>query len=161
MAYLEKVISTLNGWLKWMTGGLLMAMMLLPVANMVMRKVWMPFAGTTEVIGWLAALVAAFALSHTQRQRGHASVEIMVSRFPPRAQAIINSIMFFVGMVLFGAATWQIGRLASRYWEMGSLSESLHIVFFPFIYAVALGCALLCLTLLVDFLKSLTQAVKR
>lgn len=69
--------------------------------------------------------------------------------------------MFFIGMVLFGAATWQIVKLASNYWEMGSVSESLHIIFFAFIYAVALGCAFLCLVLLLDLLKSLAQAVKR
>jgi len=161
MAYLEKIISALNRCLNWIAVGILVTMMLFTVVNMIMRKVWVPFAGTPEVIGWLAALVAAFALGYTQRQRGHTCVEIMVSRFRPRVQAIIDSIMFFVGMVLFGVATWQIVKLATHYWEMGSVSESLYIIFFPFIYAVALGCALLCLVLLVDFLKSLTEAVKR
>ena len=135
--------------------------MLLTVGNMIMRQVYLPFGGTAEVIGWLAALVAAFALGYTQLQKGHTRVDILLSRFPPRAQSVIDSIMFFIGMVLFGVATWQIVKLASRYWELGSVSETLYIIFFPFIYTVALGCALLCLVLLLDFLKSLAQAVKR
>lgn len=161
MNRLETIVSALNRWLNWVAGGLLVAMMLLTVGNMIMREVYEPFGGTVEVIGWLAALVAAFALGYTQLQKGHTRVDILLSRFPPRAQSIIDSIMFFVGMVLFGVATWQIVKLASRYWELGSVSETLYVIFFPFIYTVALGCALLCLVLLLDFLKSLVQAVKR
>lgn len=161
MTHLERIINALNRWLSWIAGGLLVAMMLLTVVNLLMVQVYVPFIGTAEVVGWLAALVAAFALGYTQLQKGHTRVDILVSRFPPRAQAIIDSIMFFIGMVLFGVATWQIVKLASRYWEMGSVSESLYIIFFPFIYTVALGCAFLCLVLLLDFLKSLAQAVKR
>lgn len=161
MTHLERVSNALNRWLNWVAGGLLMAVMLITVVNMIMRQVYVPFGGTTEVVSFLAALVAAFALGYTQIRRGHTRVDILVSRFPPRAQSIIDSIMFFIGMVLFGVATWQIVKLASNYWEMGSVSETLNIIFFPFIYAVALGCAFLCLVLLLDFLKSLAQAVKK
>lgn len=161
MTYLERIINALNRWFSWIAGGLLVALMLFTVVNMLMRQVYVPFAGTAEVVGWLAALVAAFALGYTQIHRGHTRVDILVSRFPPRVQAIIDSIMFFIGMVLFGVATWQVVKLASRYWEMGSVSETLYVIFFPFIYTVALGCAFLCLVLLLDFLKSVAEAVKR
>ena len=163
MTYLERVTNALNRWLNWVAGGLLVAMMLITVVNMIMRALpgWSPFVGTVEVVCFLAALVAAFALGYTQIYKGHTRVDILVSRFPPRAQAVIDSFMFFVGMVLFGMATWQIVRLANRYWELGSVSETMYIIFFPLIYAVALGCTFLCLVLLLDFLKSLAQAVKK
>lgn len=161
MTHLERIINALNRWFSWIAGGLLVALMLVTVVNLLMVQVYVPFVGTAEVVGWLAALVAAFALGYTQIQKGHTRVDILVSRFPPRVQAIIDSIMFFIGTVLFGVATWQIVKLASRYWELGSVSGSLYIVFFPLIYMVALGCAFLCLVLLLDFLKSLAQAVKR
>ena len=161
MTYLEKITTALNRWISWVAGGLLVAMVLFTVVNLIMVQADRPFVGATEIVSFLAALVAAFALGYTQIQRGHTRIDILVSRFPPRVQSIIDSIMFFIGMVLFGVATWQIVKLANRYWEMGSVSETLYIIFFPFIYAVALGCAFLCLVLLLDFLKSLAQAVKR
>lgn len=161
MIRLEAIINTLNRWLNWVAGGLLVALMLITVFNIIMREVYVPFGGTAEVVGWLAALVAAFALGYTQIRRAHTSVDILMLRLPPRAQSIIDSIMFFIGTALFGVATWQIVKLASHYWELGSVSETLYIIFFPFIYTVALGCAFLCLVLLLDFLKSLAQAVKR
>jgi len=123
--------------------------------------VWEPFAGTAEVVGFLAALVAALALGYTQLRRGHTWVDVLVARLPPRAQAIIDSTMFLLAMIMFGLATWQIFKLANHYWKIGLLSETLKIIFFPFIYVVALGCALLCLALLVDFLNSLAKAVRK
>jgi len=161
MAHLERIISALNRWLSWVAGGFLVAMMLLTVGNMVMREVYVPFGATAEVVGFLAALVAALALGYTQLHKGHTRVDILVSRFPPRAQSIIDSIMFLISTVLFGVATWQVVKLANRYWELGSVSETMYIIFYPLIYAVALGCVFLCLVLLLDFLKSLVQAVKR
>jgi TRAP-type C4-dicarboxylate transport system permease small subunit len=161
MKHLERVINALNRWLNWIAGGFLVAMMLVTVINMVMRVVYVPFAGTTEVIGYLAALVAAFALGYTQLQKRHTRVDIIVSRFPRQAQSIIDSTMFFIVMGLFGVATWQLVKLASHYWEMGLLSETLKIIFYPLVYAVAIGCAFISLVLLLDFLKSLRQAVKK
>ena len=139
----------------------MVALMLLTVANMAMREVWVPFAGTAEVVGFLAALVAALALGYTQLRRGHTWVDILVARLPKRTQALIDSLMFFFAMVMFGLATWQIFELANHYWRIGLLSETLKIIFFPFIYVVALGCALLCLALLVDFLRSLSQVMRK
>jgi TRAP-type C4-dicarboxylate transport system permease small subunit len=161
MARLEAISNALNRWLSWIGGGVLVAMMLVTVGNLIMVQFKVPFTGAAEIVRFLAAVVAAFALGYTQINRGHVAIDIFVVRLPQRAQAIIDSIMFFIIMALFGVATWQVVELASRYWELGSVSETLYIIFFPFIYAVALGCTLLCLVLLLDFLKSLAQAVKR
>jgi hypothetical protein len=38
--------------------------------------------------------------------------------------------------------------------ETGSLSETLRVIVYPWVYAVGLGCAGLTLALLVDFLRS-------
>jgi len=163
MVHLERISNALNRWLSWVAGGFLVAMMLLTVANMFLRAVpgLNPFVCTSEAVCFLAALVAAFAFGYTQIHRGHTRVDIILSRFPPRAQSIIDSIMFLISTVLFGVATWQVVKLANRYWELGSVSETMYIIFYPLIYAVALGCVFLCLVLLLDFLKSLVQAVKR
>jgi len=161
MVRLENISNALNRWLSWIGGGILVAMMLVTVGNLVMVQFKVPFTGAAEIVSFLAAVVAAFALGYTQINRGHVAIDIFVIRLSQRAQAVIDAIMFFISMALFGVATWQIVKLASRYWEMGSVSETLYIIFFPFIYLVALGCALLCLVLLLDFLKSLLQAVKR
>ena len=162
MTHLERISNVLSRWVNWIAGGILVAIMLITVVNMILRAVWVPLAGLSQGVGFLSAIVVAFALGYTQIRRGHVAIDIVVSRFSPRAQAIIDSIIYFMSMVLFGLIAWQVTRLAGHHWEIGSTAESLwNIVFFPLMYMVALGCALLCLVLLVDFLKSLAQAVKK
>ena len=56
-------------------------------------------------------------------------------------------------MIFFAVLGWQISRLATTIWKTGEVTETLRIVYYPFTYGVALGCFLLALVLLVDFLK--------
>lgn len=163
MVHLERISNALNRWLSWVAGGFLVAMTLLIVTNMFWRAVpgLTPFVGTSEASCFLAALVVAFSLGYTQIHRGHTRIDILLLRFPPRAQSITDSIMFLFSTALFGLATWQLIKLANRYWELGSVSETMYVIFYPLIYAVAVGCAFLCLVLVFDFLRSLFQAVKR
>ena len=136
--------------------------MLITVVNMVLRAVWVPLAGLADGVGLLAAIVIALALVYTQIKRGHVAIDVVMMRFSLRVQAITDSIIYLISMALFGIIAWQVARLAGHYWEIGSISISLwNIVFFPITYVVAFGCALISLVLLVDFLKSLAQAVKK
>jgi len=162
MTHLERISNVLSRWVSWIAGGFLVAIMLITVVNIVLRAVYVPVGGLSVGVGFLSAIVVAFALGYTQIKRGHVAIDIVVSRFSPRVQAIIDSIIYLMSMVLFGLIAWQVASLAGHHWEVGSTAESLwNIVFFPFMYMVALGCVLLCLVLLVDFLKSLAQAVKK
>ncbi|GAI39384.1 unnamed protein product, partial [marine sediment metagenome] len=45
MTHLERIINALNRWLSWIAGGLLVAMMLLTVVNLLMVQVYVPFIG--------------------------------------------------------------------------------------------------------------------
>jgi len=60
-------------------------------------------------------------------------------------------------MIFFSIAGWQIARWATVLRKTGEVTETLRIIFYPFMYAVSLGCILLALVLLVDLLKVLFQ----
>ena len=144
-----------------MAGGVLVAMMLLACSNMIARIPGYPIKGTYELVGFFAAIVAAFALGYTQLQKGHTRVDILTSRLPLRAQVIIDTIIHFFSLVIFALLSWRVAVFAGSYWKAGEVSETLNIIFYPFTYAVALGCAFICLVLLLDFLRTLAQAVKK
>jgi hypothetical protein len=54
-------------------------------------------------------------------------------------------------------AAWQISKYATTLWETGEVTETLQIIYYPFTYGVALGCAALSLVFLIDFLKLLMK----
>ena len=129
------------------------AMILITCANIFLRIVWVPVKGTFELMGFFGAVATAFVLGYTQLKKAHISVDILVNRFSQRIRTVLDGINYFVCMIFFAVLGWQISRLAATIWKTGEVTETLRIVYYPFSYGVALGCFLLALVLLVDFLK--------
>ncbi len=151
---MEKFIHRLNTGLAWVAAGALMIMMLLSVANIILRLAHRPLGGTAEAVGWLAAVTAAFALGYTQLHRGHVAIDLFVARLPSRPRAGIAAAASFTAAAFFALAAWRVGVLAHRLGQLGKLSETMHVSYYPFTYAVAFGLACLALALLADLLKA-------
>ena len=157
MVFLEKATRILNQILLWIAGCLLGAMILLTCANVLLRLIWIPVAGTFELMGYFGAVLTAFALGYTQIRRGHIAVDIVVLGFSKGAQRVINSVNSLICMAFFAVVAWQIARYATTLLTTGEVTETLRIIYYPFTYCVALGCATLSLVFLTDFLKSFYQ----
>ncbi len=157
MEFLEKISHALNQALAWIAGSFLLAMILLTCANIFMRRVWTPLLGTFELMGYFGAIVTAFALGYTQIKKGHIAVDILVLRFSEKTQTFLNGINNFICMIFFALVAWQITRYATTLWKTGEVTETLKIVYYPFTYGVALGCAIFSLIFLTDFLKCIIQ----
>lgn len=149
----HKLLNLLNMGLAWLAGVALILMMLLSVANIVLRLAHHPLGGTAEIVGWLSALTAAFALGYTQQYRGHVAIDLFIDRLPKRPRAFVDAIVAFVTGVLFALAAWQVGVLAHRLTRLGKLSETTHVSYAPFTYAVAFGLACLALVTIADLFK--------
>lgn len=145
----------LNKGLAWVGGVSLLLLVIVTVANAISRMIYAPFAGTTEIVGWLAALTTAFGLGFTQLQQGYVEIDALVERFPVKLQRLIKGIMLFLSMGYFALVAWQLSLYALKVNANGNLSETMGIIFYPLIFLVALGFLGLALALLVDFLKEL------
>jgi TRAP-type C4-dicarboxylate transport system permease small subunit len=156
MYSLEKINQALNRLLVFIGGFFLVAMIVLACANIFSRLVWVPIRGTFELMGYFGAVVTAFALGYTQRQKGHIAVDVLVNTFSQKTQRIIRIINHLIGTVFFAIAAWQISIKATTLLRTGEVTETLRIIYYPFTYAVALGCIVLALVLFTDLLKLFT-----
>ena len=154
MDLLDRISALLTKGLAFVAGCCLIAMMLVTVGEMVSRMFGNPMAGTVETIGWLAAVTTAFALGYTQIHQGHVSIDLFTNRLNPRLRAVINILVYLASTALFMVVTWNIFRHAGVLKQSGSLSETMKVIVYPWVYLVSLGCAGLTLALLVDFAKS-------
>ena len=136
-----------------MAGIFLAAMILMTCLNIFSRIFLSPVKGTYELMGYFGAMVTAFALSYTQLKKAHIAVDVLVGQFSQKTQLILQGFNCLVCMVFFAIAGWQINKLARTLWQTGEVTETLRIIYYPFTYGVALGCFLLALVLLVEFLK--------
>jgi TRAP-type C4-dicarboxylate transport system permease small subunit len=159
--YLDRLDLVLNKALM-ITGGIAMlAMMFLASGNVALRIFHIPLSGSYEVISFLGAIVTAAALGYTQRRRGHIVVDILSANFSRRVKKIVDAVSHLIIAVFFSVFAWQIFRWALKIRESGELSETLKIVYHPFVFGVALGFAFLALAGVVDFLKTIWSGENR
>ena len=154
MPRFEGFVTWLSRFLDRVAGWSLVGMMLLTIADVVLRLFRRPILGTYEIVGLLGAIVIAFAMPHTTHQRGHVAVEIVVSRLSPSAQAVIGLITRILGIFLFGLIAWECAHYGNDLKTAGEVSMTLRLPFYPVLYAIALAAAVVCLVIGSGILKS-------
>ncbi len=153
MRILDSVTRFLSQLLTWLAGIFLVAMILLTCANISCRLVWVPIRGTFELMGFFGAIVTTFALGYTQTRRGHVAVDVLVSTFSKKTRTLLNMISDAICLVFFVIAAWQIADKATTLMNTGEVTETLRIIYYPFTYAVAFGCAVLAHVFLTELLR--------
>lgn len=152
---LNRINDLLNRLLLILSGTAILALMLLATGNVALRIFDAPFRGVYEIVSFLGAIGIAFALAATQRRRGHIVVDIFSSRYPIRLRRFVDAFSAAISAAFFGVVSRQIVIWGTRILSSGEVSETLKIIYHPFVYSVAAGFALLALTCLLDIPRSL------
>jgi len=134
------------------------AMMALTCVDVFLRYFFRkPIPGTYEIVALLGAVAVSFAMAHTLAKKGHVAVSLIVQMFPKRLQGIVESFISIFGIVLFGLITWQSILYGMDCQRAGEVSLTLELPFYPIIYGVAFGAAVVCLVLIVDLGNALSN----
>lgn len=165
---LDKGVRVLNGltrplstFLNIIAAGALAAMMFLTGIDVVCRYVFnAPIPGSYEMTMYIMPVVIAFGLARCAMEKGHVNVELVISRFPARAKAFMNSLVHAFFFALFALITWQSLLRALGMLTTGLKSEVLALPVFPFVLTVTLGCGALSLVALKDVFEFLSEALR-
>ncbi|MBW2186429.1 MAG: TRAP transporter small permease subunit [Deltaproteobacteria bacterium] len=151
LPYLETVNKKISLGLLCLAGFFMVLMVVLACSNMVLRAVWVPVKGTFELMGFSGALAAAFALAATQRGKGHITVTLLKGHLPAWLEKTLVLFSFVLSGSFFLLVSWHCGQRALGIWRLGELSETLQVIYYPVVFAVALGFVALGLALVTDF----------
>jgi len=158
---LERLSELLRKFLMIAAGVSLLGLTLLATANVALRIFRVPVGGTYEVVSFLGAIVTAGALGYTQKRRHHIVVDILSDKYPPGVKRAVDRVSHVIMFLLFSVVSWQTAAYGGRLIRAGEVSETLKIPFHPFVFLVALGFAVLALTILLDFLESVWGGEER
>jgi TRAP-type C4-dicarboxylate transport system permease small subunit len=120
-----------------------------------------PVKGSFELVEFMMAVVICLGMAYTGVQKGHVAVELLVSRFSPRVQALIDSFNWLVSMGLFLLISWKAVAQARVVGVSGLASSVLHVPVFPFLLVLAFGSGFLCLVFLVNFIDSVSRVMRK
>jgi TRAP-type C4-dicarboxylate transport system permease small subunit len=156
MQGVKTMVQRINGLLSCLAGLCLMGMVVLACSNMVLRFFGHPVKGTFELMGFLGAMVAALALAGTQAAKGHIVISIFQDRFPSRMRRGLDMLTSLVCLIFFGLVAWQTWDLAWSLRAFEEVSETLHIIYYPFVLVVFLGVLALVLQIFLELILLVT-----
>jgi TRAP-type C4-dicarboxylate transport system permease small subunit len=155
MKYLDTINTFLNKITFFLGGIAVLALMILATGNVVLRMFHLPFRGTYEIVSFLGAVVIAFALGTTQKRRDHIVVDILTDKYPEIVKETIDKVAFLAMTMFFSIVAWRLYVWGMKIMESSEVSETLKIIFHPYVFMVAIGFILLAFTTFVQFLKTL------
>lgn len=136
---------------------ILMAMVLLTITDIILRRLFNhPLSGSLEISQMMLVIVVFFSIAYSGIKKSHVTIDALTSRFSRKIQAVLNSIMGILSVLLFSAMGWGSIVLAMQKLENQSVTGMLPIPIYPFVFVVATGSILLALVLLIEFINSIT-----
>jgi TRAP-type C4-dicarboxylate transport system permease small subunit len=149
--------SALGGMLKIITaildkiGGLaLTLMMLLTVADVLLRAAGRPLVGTYEVVALSLALVIGFTIPKVSLDRGHIRVDLVIERVSRRTRNILNTFTRLICIGLFLIISYNLFAVANELRASGEVSPTIQLPAYPLAYGVAICCFIECFVFVLD-----------
>jgi len=139
-------MNTLAGWV-------LLLMMMLTVADVVLRAFGSAILGTYELVAICGALVIGFAIPQTSFEKAHVCADFLIEK---RSVAVQKSAFFItrvMGIILFAILAWNLVIKGINLYRGGEVSLTLHVPYYWAAFALSLCCFVQCLTLVTDIIR--------
>ena len=160
MQLISQWATRLSTWGEWIGVGGVIVMVVVTCADVLGAKLFMtPVPGSTEIISLVQVATIIFAVATTQRHKGHISVEMFVATMTPRVRSLSKALTSCLGLILFSLLIFEGIRLGNEYLEVGEVTATVQIPFYPFAYAFSLALFPVAIMLLVDFIEAMKEVV--
>lgn len=157
----EKGVSIMSDILMYISGGLLLIMLLLGISDVTARYLLnKAIVGTTEFFEVLMPGMVLLSLAYTQKVKAHITVDLFISKFPARAQAVLGIVVTVWAIILFGLVAWQGTALIFTYYQSGRVITNTGIPMYLPRMIVPLGAATISLVFVVDLLHFIREIRK-
>jgi TRAP-type C4-dicarboxylate transport system permease small subunit len=136
----------------------LVAMMCLTVIDVVGRYVFnAPILGAFEITSFLVSILVFSFLGYAQSQKSHVTVDLLVNMFPVKIQSVVKLFNYIVGCFIMVLVSWKGYEKAIESMEAGDSPMNLDVPIYPFVFFMALGCAIMCIEFLRDIFRSIVK----
>ena len=152
---LLQIVSKISRWMNAIAAFALAFMILLTVADVILRYFRKPIIGTYEMVALSGAVIIGFSLPFTSMMKGHVNVDFLTLKLSPKARKISSSITKCLGIILFLIIGWNLFILGMDFHKVGEVTPTRHLPIYPVLYGVGVCCFLESLVLLVDIIKIL------
>lgn len=139
-----------------LAGAVLVLMVLLTVADVVMRYVFSaPIFGAQDLAELGLLVVVFLGMAHCGRSGGHIAIDIVSERLPRRVRQPVAAAMAAIGAAALLLLAWRSVIAGQRAADFGVGSNLLGIPLAPFHGVIAFGAALYAMVLMAEAVRTL------
>lgn len=158
---LEAMLTKVEDGLVIIAGSVVFVLMLVVTADVLSRTFWhRPLPNSYEYMELGMVLIVYLGISKVQREKGHIAIDLITSKLPDKAGAVLQLSGFVAGLIMMGAIAWW-GAVAL--WESYTTSEYIgsvsRIPVSPARLGLVIGALIMWIRLAVDGLRTLSQLV--
>jgi len=153
MASPFKILRFVSRLLNIIAGVSVTVMMLLTVADVLLRAGGHPIIGTYEVVALLLALVIGFGIPQVSLDRGHVSMEFLLDKFSKRGRKVMHTLTRVLCLILFAFIGVNLFSVGAAFRASGEVSPTIQLPFYPVAYGVAVCCLLECCVFIFDIVR--------
>ena len=128
-------------------------MMLLTVADVLLRAGGHPIIGTFEIVALLLALVIGFGIPQVSLDRGHVYMDFLLEKLSRKGKNVMNTFTRVLCLGFFAFIGINLFNVGARFHASGEVSATIKIPFYPVAYGVAICCLLECCVFIFDIVR--------
>lgn len=132
-----KFISWLSTLIFWISGCILVFMMMITVSDVILRYFSKSIAGTYELVSFAGALVVGFAIARTTLDEGHVFVDLLIDKIGRGGKDFFRFLTKFIGALLFLLIAWSFYDKGKELFISKEVSMTLHIPFYPVAFGLS------------------------
>ena len=132
----------------------------LMIINGVGRQLNLALSGVNDIVSWLCAAAAFFAMAHAFRHGDFVRVTLLLDKVPPRLRRLMDLTCLVIAVISVGYLTWSATAFTYESWEFKEMATGLVVIpiWIPQSTFV-IGCWLL-LAAMIDELVTVLQGGK-
>ncbi len=146
------IIDLLVNVLSIIAGICLIFIMLITCIDVLGNAFGHPLLGVEELTSVGAAITIAFVLPLAHKNRAHIGIDFLYKRMGTKFKKIDDIIVSILNSILFFSISWQSYKYAIALKNAGEVTATLQIPKYFFLYGVFLGCSVVFLLCLKEFL---------
>jgi TRAP-type C4-dicarboxylate transport system permease small subunit len=153
MAGQFKILRFVSRLLNIVAGISVTVMMLLTVADVLLRAGGHPIIGTYEIVALLMAVVIGFGIPQVSLDRGHVYMEFLLEKLSGRARNVMNIFTRVLCLILFAFIGYNLFNVAAGFRASGEVSPTIQLPFYPVAYGVGVCCLLQCCVFMLEIVR--------
>ena len=153
MKEFSHVLRFVSRILNVMAGIALTFMMLLTVADVLLRAGGHPLIGTYEISALCLGLVIAFGIPQVSLDRGHVYMEFLLAKFGHRGKTLMATFTRLLCLTLFVFIGVNLLKVGAGFQASGEVTATIQLPIYPVAYGVAACCFLQCAVFLSEIVN--------